>query len=315
MAWNRLRSAGSVLRRMSLLVVGSTAFDTIETPHGTRKECLGGSSTYFCLAARLFTSVRLVSVVGSDFPAEHRGMLESRGIDLAGVETKPGKTFRWHGRYAADMNSRQTLDVQLNTFGDFKPKVPAAFRETPFVFLANGSPGTQASVLEQVQTPKFCVADTMDLWIEHEKDGLLALLRRIDGLIVNDSEVKQLTGKSNLIQAGRAALALGPKLVIVKKGEHGCFVFSNFFHYALPAYPTETVVDPTGAGDSFAGGFMGYLANCQSISVWNMKRAVAYGTVAASLTVEGFGVDRLASASRDELERRYHELQQFVASN
>ena len=300
---------------MSLLVVGSTAFDTVETPHGTAVDCLGGSSTYFALAARLFTKVRLVSVVGQDFPAKHRQLLEANGIDLTGVETKPGKTFRWHGRYSADMNSRETIDVQLNTFGDFKPVVPAAFRDTPFVFLANGSPATQASVLDQMQAPRFCVADTMDLWIERERDGLLALLRRIDGLIVNDSEVKQLTGKSNLIQAGRACLALGPKLVIVKKGEHGSFVFSNFFHYALPAYPTETVVDPTGAGDSFAGGFMGYLANCNSISLWNMKRAVAYGTCAASLNVEGFGVQRLAEATLATLERRYQELQQFVASS
>jgi cytidine kinase len=298
---------------MSLLVVGSTAFDTIETPHGNAVDCLGGSSTYFSLAARLFTKVRLVSVVGSDFPPQHRQLLESRGVDLAGVETKPGKTFRWHGRYATDMNSRQTLDVQLNTFADFRPKVPAAFLDTPFVFLANGSPATQASVLDQMPAVRFCVADTMDLWIEHERKGLLMLLPRLDGLIVNDSEVKMLTGKSNLIQAGRACLAMGPKLVIVKKGEHGCFVFSNFFHYALPAYPTETVLDPTGAGDSFAGGFMGYLANCDSISLWNMKRAVAYGTVTASLNVEGFGVQRLADATREQVERRYHELQQFVA--
>ncbi|MBZ0150868.1 MAG: sugar kinase [Planctomycetes bacterium] len=299
---------------MTLLVVGSTAFDTIETPHGTAADCLGGSSTYFSLAARLFTSVRLVSVVGADFPPAHRQLLESRGVDIAGLETKPGKTFRWHGRYASDMNSRQTLDVQLNTFGDFKPVVPAAFRDTPFVFLANGAPATQASVLDQMTKPQFVVADTMDLWIEHERAGLEALMRRLDGLIVNDSEVKMLTGRSNLIQAGRAALAMGPKLVIVKKGEHGCFVFSNFFHYALPAYPTENVLDPTGAGDSFAGGFMGYLANCDSVTLWNMKRAVAYGTVTASLTVEGFGVDRLASSDRALVDRRYHELQQFVAA-
>ncbi|MBL8733598.1 MAG: sugar kinase [Planctomycetes bacterium] len=299
---------------MTLLVVGSTAFDTIETPHGTAADCLGGSSTYFSLAARLFTSVRLVSVVGSDFPSAHRQLLESRGVDIAGLESKPGKTFRWHGRYASDMNSRQTLDVQLNTFGDFKPVVPPAFRDTPFVFLANGAPATQASVLDQMTKPQFVVADTMDLWIEHERAGLEALMRRLDGLIVNDSEVKMLTGRSNLIQAGRAALAMGPKLVIVKKGEHGCFVFSNFFHYALPAYPTENVLDPTGAGDSFAGGFMGYLANCDSVTLWNMKRAVAYGTVTASLTVEGFGVDRLASSDRALVDRRYHELQQFVAA-
>ncbi|MEO6593948.1 MAG: PfkB family carbohydrate kinase, partial [Planctomycetota bacterium] len=245
----------------------------------------------------------------------HRQLLLDRDIDLLGVEQKPGKTFRWHGRYSADMNSRETLDVQLNTFGDFKPKVPAGFRETPFVFLANGAPATQQSVLEQMKAPRFCVADTMDLWIDNERDGLLELLRSIDGLIVNDSEVKQLTGKSNLIAAGRAVLDLGPKLVIVKKGEHGCFVFSNFFHYALPAYPSENVVDPTGAGDSFAGGFMGYLAASDSISLWNMKRAVAYGTVTASLTVEGFGVERIASADRDAVERRYHELQQFVGGS
>ncbi|MBL8748307.1 MAG: sugar kinase [Planctomycetes bacterium] len=298
---------------MSLLVVGSTAFDTVETPHGTAKDCLGGSSTYFSLAARLFTKVRLVSVVGQDFPAQHRKLLEDRGVDLAGVETKPGKTFRWHGRYSADMNSRETLDVQLNTFGDFKPKVPPMFRNTPHVFLANGSPGTQRSVLDQMDDPRFCVADTMDLWIDREKAGLLELMRHIDGLIVNDSEVKMLTGRTNLIQAGRAALALGPKLVIVKKGEHGCFVFSEHFHHALPAYPTEDVVDPTGAGDSFAGGFMGFLSTCETITSANMKRAVAYGTVTASLTVEGFGVDRIAAADRPSVERRYQELQQFVS--
>ncbi|MBM4061673.1 MAG: sugar kinase, partial [Planctomycetes bacterium] len=253
------------------------------------------------------------SVVGTDFPPQHRRMLEERGIDLGGVETKTGRTFRWHGRYSTDMNARETLDVQLNTFGDFRPVVPPEFRATQFVFLANGAPATQRSVLEQLDAPRFCVADTMDLWIERDRDGLLELLRRIDGLIVNDAEVKQLTGRLNLIQAGRACLQLGPKLVIVKKGEHGCFVFSNFFHYALPAYPTEQVLDPTGAGDSFAGGFMGYLATCDTITLWNMKRAVAYGTVTASLTVEGFGVDRIANADRAAVERRYHELQQFVA--
>jgi cytidine kinase len=299
---------------MSLLVVGSTAFDTIETPHGGAADCLGGSSTYFSLAARLFAKVRLVSVVGDDFPAAHRELLEQKGVDLAGVETKAGKTFRWHGRYSGDMNSRETLDVQLNVFGDFVPKVPAAWRDTPFVFLANGSPTTQASVLDQMQGVRFCVADTMDLWIEHQRDGLMKLLPRLDGLIVNDSEVKQLTGKHNLIQAGRAALALGPKLVIVKKGEHGCFLFSNFIHYALPAYPTESVVDPTGAGDSFAGGFMGYLAQCEAINVWTMRRAIAYGTVTASLTVEGFGVERIARADREQVDRRYQELLQFVGS-
>jgi len=298
---------------MTLLVVGSTAFDTVETPHGEARDCLGGSSTYFALAARMFTKVRLVSVVGEDFPDRHRALLEEHGIDLAGLETKAGRTFRWHGRYSADMNQRDTIDVQLNTFGDFEPKVPQSYTDTPFVFLANGAPGTQMSVLDQVTEPRLVVADTMDLWIENQRDELGELLRRIDGLIVNDEEAKQLTGKTNLIRAGRAILELGPSLVIVKKGEHGCFLFSPYFHYALPAYPTECVVDPTGAGDSFAGGFMGYLAGCDSISLWNMKRAVGIGTVTASLTVEGFGTEGLVAADRNRVDRRYHELLQFVS--
>ena len=298
---------------MTLLVVGSTAFDTVETPFGKRDDCLGGSSTYFSLAAALFGEVRLVSVVGEDFPPESRALLSERGIKLDGLEVSPGTTFRWSGRYSADMNSRETLDVQLNTFGDFRPKVPEAFADSRFVFLANGAPGTQASVLDQVEGAAFAVADTMDLWIETQRDGLLELLRRIDGLIVNDQEIKMLTGETNLIRAGRAALALGPKLIIVKKGEHGCFLFSNYFQHALPAYPTERVVDPTGAGDSFAGGFMGFLAGSDSLSLWNMKRAIAYGTVTASLTVEDFGVDRLAGSNREEVERRYQELIQFVS--
>ena len=297
---------------MSLLVVGSTAFDTIETPHGKAERCLGGSSTYFGLAARLFTPVRLVSVVGEDFPAESRSMLADRGVCLDGLEEKAGKTFAWHGRYSADMNSRETIDVQLNTFGDFEPKVPAHYRETPFVFLANGSPKTQLSVVEQMTSPKFVVADTMDLWIDIEKDGLLQLLQRIDGIILNDSEVQQLTGESNLIAAGEATLALGPKLVIVKKGEHGCFVFGQGFRYALPAYPTTAVVDPTGAGDSFAGGFMGFLAQTGDVTAASMKRAVAYGTVTASFNVEGFGVDRLAGTDMETVERRLAQLMQLV---
>jgi len=299
---------------MSLLIVGSTAFDTIETPHGSVENCLGGSSTYTALAARLFCPVQLVSVVGADFPDEHRQFLQGHDIDLAGLETvADGKTFRWHGRYSEDMNSRDTIDVQLNVLGDFKPKVPTSYKNTPFVFLANGAPVTQLAVLDQMESKRFAVADTMNLWIEHNLAELRELLPRLDGLILNDEEAKQLTGKGNLIQAGRAVLELGPKLAIVKKGEHGCFLFSHFFHYALPAYPTETVVDPTGAGDSFAGGFMGYLSNTDSVTVWNLKRAIAYGTVAASITVEGFGTQSIAEAERGTIEARYRELMQFLA--
>ncbi|MCA8943302.1 MAG: sugar kinase [Planctomycetes bacterium] len=298
---------------MSLLVVGSTAFDTVETDQGRIDDCLGGSSTYFSLAAAMFTEVRLVSVVGEDFPDESRALFEKHGVRLDGLEVKPGKTFRWSGKYSADMNSRETLDVQLNTFADFRPRVPDTFRDSPFVFLANGAPTTQASVLDQVEACRFSVADTMDLWIETQRDDLSALLERIDGLILNDEEAKMLTGETNLVRAGRKVLDLGPKLVILKKGEHGSFLFSNFFQYALPAYPTEHVLDPTGAGDSFAGGFMGFLSGCATLSLWNMKRAIAYGTVTASMTVESFGVDAIARASRADIDRRYDELIQFVS--
>jgi sugar/nucleoside kinase (ribokinase family) len=298
---------------MPVLVVGSTAFDTIETPSGRREACLGGSATYFSLAARLFTKVKLVSVVGEDFPDEYRELLRSHGVDLEGLEVKPGKTFSWSGRYSADMNSRETVDVQLNTFGDFEPNVPASYADSRFVFLANGAPRTQLAVLDQVPDTAFSVADTMNLWIDTARADLDLLLGRVDGLILNDEEARMLTGETNLIRAGREVLTRGPKLVILKKGEHGAFLFSNYFQYALPAYPTDEVVDPTGAGDSFAGGFMGFLAECDSLSLWNMKRAMAYGTVCASLNVEGFGVDRLAAVDRGVLERRYEELIQFVS--
>ncbi len=298
---------------MSLLVVGSTAFDTVETDSGRVEDCLGGSSTYFSLAGAKFTEVRLVSVVGQDFPDESQELLRKHGIQLDGLEVADGKTFRWSGKYSSDMNSRETLDVQLNTFGDFQPNVPDSFKNTPFVFLANGAPATQASVLDQVESPRFVVADTMDLWIDTAKDGLLELLGRIDGLILNDEEAKMLTGETNLVKAGRRVLDFGPKLAIVKKGEHGSFLFSNYFQYALPAYPTERVLDPTGAGDSFAGGFMGFLAGCETLSLWNMKRAIIYGTVTASLTVESFGVDRLAESSRQEVNQRFDEMIQFVS--
>ncbi|MEZ5965383.1 MAG: PfkB family carbohydrate kinase [Planctomycetota bacterium] len=298
---------------MTVLVVGSVAFDSIETPHGKRDKCLGGSASYFGLAARLFTPVQLVSVVGEDFPADYRQLLAGAGVDVSGLEGKKGKTFAWSGRYSADMNVRETLHVELNTFGGFAPQVPEAYRATRFLFLANGSPATQASVLDQIRDPRFVVADTMNLWIDNEKDALLSLLRRVDGLILNDEEARMLTGESNLIRAGERVLALGPKLVILKKGEHGAFLFSTFFQFALPAYPTAVVVDPTGAGDSFAGGFMGYLAGQGTLNVGHMKRAIAYGTVTASVTVEGFGVDTIAACDREQIERRYADLMQFVA--
>jgi sugar/nucleoside kinase (ribokinase family) len=298
---------------MSVLVVGSIAFDSIETPHGRRDGAIGGSATYFAYAASHFTRVRCVSVVGEDFPTSAMDALRARGVDLDGVEiVKGGKTFRWSGRYHADMNTRETLETQLNTFGSFKPRVPASFRSTPFLFLANGGPDTQASVLDQVEKPVFVVADTMNLWIDIQRKELLDLLRRVDGIILNDEEARMLSGDRNLIAAGEKVLQMGPRVVLLKKGEHGCFLFSHFVKFALPAYPTSNVVDPTGAGDSFAGGFMGYLASTGNVTLGNMKRAMGYGTVTASIDVEDFSIDALQRCDRAEVERRYAEFIQFV---
>jgi sugar/nucleoside kinase (ribokinase family) len=294
----------------SLLVVGSIAFDSIETPTGAVDDALGGSATFFSYTSSFFTRPRLVGVVGEDFPEENRKLLASRQIDMSGLVTKPGKTFRWKGRYHQDMNTRDTLEVHLNVFGTFDPVLPLAFRDSTHVFLANGSPVVQAKVLDQVQKPTMVMADTMDLWIETQHDELLALLPRLDGLLLNDSEARLLTEEDNMVRAGHAVRRLGPKFVIIKKGEHGAMLFSNDGVFVVPAYPTQDVVDPTGAGDSFAGGIMGYLTADSSPPPGRLRRAMAYGTVLASLTVEGFGLDRLKRTSRQEID---HRLEQYRA--
>src|SRR5438094_3660549 len=245
---------------MSLLVVGSIAFDSIETPNGAVNDILGGSATHFSYAASFFTRPRLVGVVGEDFPDEHRQLFASRKVDTAGLVTQAGKTFRWKGRYHQDMNTRDTLEVHLNVFGTFEPVLPQRFRDSSHVFLANGSPTLQAKVLDQVEKPRLVLADTMDLWINTQRTDLLRLLPRLDGLLLNDSEAKLLTGDDNMVRAGQAVRRLGPKFIMLKKGEHGAILISQDGVYVMPAYPTENVVDPTGAGDSFAGGILGYLA-------------------------------------------------------
>lgn len=299
---------------MPLVVVGSVALDTIETPFGKREEVMGGSAVYFAWAASYFTPVRLVGVVGEDWPAEYTRMLEERRIDTTGLITVPGgKTFRWHGRYFDDMNRRETLDVQLNVMADFDPVLPEACRRAPFVFLANGSTRMQLRVREQCVGASLVVADTMDHWIRSERAELEELLQRIDGLVLNESEAQLLTGESNLIKAGRRALRMGPQFVVVKKGEHGAIFFSRHETYVLPAYPTENVVDPTGAGDSFAGGMMGYLAEKNSFEPTTLKEAMAYGILVASFTVEGFSLDRLRAIERADLERRMAEYRRMLS--
>lgn len=299
---------------MPLLVVGSVAIDNVETPKERRDNLLGGSATHFSMAASFFTSVRLVGVVGEDWPAEHTALLQSRGIDTSGLSVVPGgETFTWTGRYEPNMNDRQTLDVQLNVFGSFDPVLPEDYRRAKYVFLANGVPGVQRKVLSQTPGRRLAVADTMDLWITTQRESLEELMHELDGLVLNDSEAKLMTGTENLVEAGRAVLAMGPKFVIIKKGEHGAMFFAGHETYVLPAYPTPNVVDPTGAGDSFAGGMMGYLAEQDSFDPQTLKTALAYGTVTASFNVEGFGLERMRQISREDIEARMVEYRQMLS--
>jgi sugar/nucleoside kinase (ribokinase family) len=296
-----------------VLVVGSIGIDTIEAPTGVATDVLGGAATYFSCAASFFTPVRLVGVVGEDFPAEHRKLFEARQVDTAGLEVRPGgKTFRWRGKYSPDMNSRETLDVRLNVLGDFNPRLPEKYRGCPYVFLANGAPTTQLAVLDQMQATKLAVADTMDLWIKTQHEELCRLLQRIDGLVINDQEARMLAGTDNLVRAGRAIQAMGPRFVVLKKGEHGAMFFSPDETYVMPAYPTPDVIDPTGAGDSFAGGYMGFIASNGDSGPTSLKRAMAYGTVIASFTVEGFSLDRLARITRSDVDQRYDDYRKMT---
>jgi sugar/nucleoside kinase (ribokinase family) len=297
-----------------LLVVGTVAFDSIETPNGTVDDVLGGSATFFAYAASFFTRPRLLAVVGEDFPNAHRQLFAERHIDTAGLTTEEGgKTFRWKGRYHQDMNTRDTLEVHLNVLGTFDPKLPAHYRDSTHVFLANSSPQVQLKVLNQVQRPQLVMADTMDLWISTERDALNKLLPRLDGLLLNDSESLLLTDSDNLIQAGERARRLGPKFVVIKKGEHGALLFSDDGVFMLPGYPTAEVIDPTGAGDSFAGGIMGHLTVDSSPPPGRLRRAMAYGTVVASLTVEDFGLERLKRTTRAEIDARMERYRAMLA--
>ena len=297
---------------MTLLVVGTLAFDTIETPFDKREEALGGSATYFSVAASHFSPASLVGVVGSDFPDDVLQDLRGRGIDCSGVEVVEGKSFRWGGRYEADWNTRHTLFTELNVFEHFDPKVPDSARDARWVFLANAAPGLQLKALEQCTSPQLVVADTMNLWIDIARDDLEALMKRLDGLVLNDEEARMLSGETNLIRAARKVLAMGPKFIVLKKGEHGAFLLGDDLHFALPAYPVDTVVDPTGAGDSFAGGFMGYISAVQSIEPATLRRAMLYGTATASFCVEGFSIETLGALGRADVERRFNELLSLV---
>jgi sugar/nucleoside kinase (ribokinase family) len=299
---------------MSLLVVGSIAFDSVQTPTDSRDNVLGGSAVYFSYAASFFTPVQLVGVVGKDWPAEHTQLLQQRGIDTSGLEVVPdADTFRWRGKYLSNMNDRETLEVHLNVFGNFNPTLSEAHKRAKFVFLANGSPTVQRRVLEQVSGPRLVMADTMDLWIREQHDELMALFRRIDGLVLNDSEAKLLTDDENLVRAGHRICQMGPRFVVIKKGEHGAMFFADHETYVLPAFPTGQVVDPTGAGDSFAGGMMGYLAQRDDFSPQTLKEALAHGILVASYNVEDFSLERLRQIDRRDIDLRLEQYKRMLA--
>jgi sugar/nucleoside kinase (ribokinase family) len=299
---------------MPLLVVGTVGLDTVQTPTASQAEFLGGSAVHFSIAASFFTPANLVSVVGDDWPDDHRALLCSRGVNIEGLKVVPGgKTFRWAGRYHENMNDRDTLATHLNVYEDFDPVLPDDYRRSRYVFLANGSPQSQHRVLDQLHGPRLVVADTMNLWIDIAHDELMRLFQRIDGLVINDSEAKMLSGTENLVAAGHAVRERGPKFVIIKKGEHGAMFFAERETYVLPAFPTERVIDPTGAGDSFAGGMMGYLAERNAFDPRTLKSALAYGILTASFSVEGFGVDRLNEITRADIEGRMEKYRQMLA--
>ena len=286
---------------MAIAVVGSIGLDTIRTPAGRVEDVLGGSAAYFSLAALHFLPVSLVAVVGRDFPADARALLEHPELDLSGLEVADGRTFRWEGVYSADMNSRETLRTELNVFEQFKPKLPERTRALKNVFLANIDPTLQQDVLGQLKQPQLVLADTMNYWIHSKRDELLKILRQVRMLIINEEEAREITGEALTHKAARAILSLGPETVVVKQGEHGAFLQSSGEYFSCPAVPIETVVDPTGAGDSFAGGFVGALARMGRVNDRNLRRAVVYGAVLASFTVEGFGVSGLLRATREEI--------------
>ncbi len=297
---------------MGVLVVGTVCLDTIETPSKRVEDVLGGSGVYAAIATSFFANtVQLVGVVGADFPEAYTDFLQTRGIDLQGLERiKDGKSFRWGGRYAENFNVRDTLFTELNVIVDFQPVLPETYKDTPYLFLANNAPALQLSIIEQATNPKLIVCDTMDFWINEEREALEALLPRVDVLILNDSEARLLTGESNLVRAAEAILRYGPERVIVKKGEHGAISITESSYFNAPAYPLVQVTDPTGAGDSFAGGMMGYLASIGDISEAAIRRAMVYGAVVASFNIEDFSVDRQKRVQFSEISDRYQELQE-----
>lgn len=299
-------------KNIPLVVVGSIGIDTIETPYAKRQDILGGSASYACASASFFSDVGMVGVVGTDFPKTYRNLYTKFGVDLEGLQTVPGETFRWTGVYEQNMDNRRTICTALNVFADFKPVLPESYRGSPFLFLANISPELQLHVLDQIRKPRFVVVDTMDLWINTAREDLLRVIGKVNLLTLNESEARHLTGKKSLVRAATALLEMGPHYVLIKKGEHGSVLFSRDRIFLMPAFPLETVNDPTGAGDSFAGGFMGALARGGRVTEHAIRRAMLYGSVVASFGVEDFSLDRLAKTTAREVEARAALLREMI---
>jgi len=295
-----------------VLIVGSVGLDAVSTPHGSVERVLGGAASYSSVAASFFAPVSMIGVVGRDFPRENVELFESRGIDLSGLEVKDGETFFWAGEYGEDPNQAITHATELNVFADFRPVLQEAHRAIPYVFLANIDPVLQLEVLEQAESPAFTACDTMNFWIASKKDELLEVLKRVSLVLMNDAEARMLTGRKLLIDAADEILALGPRYVAVKKGEHGALLFGEENHFSAPSFPIRQIVDPTGAGDSFAGGLIGYLARTGEVSGPGMRRAVVYGSTVASFNVEDFSLRRLASISLEDIERRYRTFEEIA---
>jgi sugar/nucleoside kinase (ribokinase family) len=294
---------------MSIVVVGTVAFDSIETPLGSAERVLGGSASYFAVAARFFAPVQIVGVIGQDFPEEYLDIFSQRGVDLEGLKREKGETFHWRGRYHEDLNVRDTVELHLNVLSGFSPDLPESYRDAEYVFLGNIDPTMQMAVLNQLRQARLVACDTMDHWIQGSDKELRKVLKRIEMLVINDSEARLLSGEHNIVRAARSILKMGPRVVLIKRGEYGVLQFSDSSIFATPAYPLEEVFDPTGAGDSFAGGFLGHLARSGDPSQGGLRRAIVYGSVVASFAVEDFGLKRLTTLGLGEIEERY---QRFI---
>jgi len=297
---------------MSIIVLGTVALDTIKTPHGKRREILGGSAVHFAMSARLFTKVNLVAIIGEDFPQKYIDFLRNRGIVLSSLIKEKGKTFRWEGEYRGDLNVALTKNTEMGVLSAFRPNIADRQRHIKYIFLANVDPDIQLDMLKNMHSPKFVGLDSMNFWIKTKRRSLLNLIKKVDIFVVNDDEARSLTGEYNLIRAAQQLVSLGPRMVMIKKGEHGVVFKSARFLFCLPAFPTERVVDPTGAGDTFAGGFMGYLARVGKINRETIGKAVSHATVMASFNVEGFGLERTQDLTLQEVNRRLKEFRQLI---